>query len=242
MTRYLFDSELAELNSEMIEMGSLIEQAIESAIQALIHQDVEIARKTIADDETVDAQERKIEALCLKLLMQQQPVARDLRTISSALKMITDMERVGDHAADISEIILMMDGKPYIKDLEHIKAMAKETTYMLNSSIDAFVHKDQMLAANVITHDDVVDELYCSVKKKLIGLIHQNPENGEQAMDLMSIAKYFERIGDHATNIAEWVIFSITGKHVGDEITEEGREAETKRQNATYAEGVDHSD
>ena len=110
MTRYLFDSELAELNSEMIEMGSLIEQAIESAIQALIHQDVEIARKTIADDETVDAQERKIEALCLKLLMQQQPVARDLRTISSALKMITDMERVGDHAADISEIILMMDG------------------------------------------------------------------------------------------------------------------------------------
>jgi len=240
MTRYLFDSELEELNNEMIEMGSLIEKAIEAAIQALIMQDTEIAEKTIRDDETVDSQERKIEALCLKLLMQQQPVARDLRTISSALKMITDMERVGDHAADISEIILMMDGKPYIKDLEHIKSMAKETTFMLNNSIDAFVHKDQMLAADVITHDDVVDELYCNVKKELINLIHQNPDNGEQAMDLMSIAKYFERIGDHATNIAEWVIFSITGKHVNEEAYEEQSEHVDKK--VKYAEGVDHSD
>ena len=241
MTRYLFDSELVELNNEMIELGSLIEKAIEAAIQALIMQDTEIAEKTIRDDETVDSQERKIEALCLKLLMQQQPVARDLRTISSALKMITDMERVGDHAADISEIILMMDGKPYIKDLEHIKSMAKETTFMLNNSIDAFVHKDQMLAADVITHDDVVDELYCNVKKELINLIHQNPDNGEQAMDLMSIAKYFERIGDHATNIAEWVIFSITGKHVNEEAYEE-EQSEHVDKKVKYAEGVDHSD
>ncbi len=241
MTRYLFDSELEELNNEMIEMGSLIEKAIEAAIQALIMQDTEIAEKTIRDDETVDSQERKIEALCLKLLMQQQPVARDLRTISSALKMITDMERVGDHAADISEIILMMDGKPYIKDLEHIKSMAKETTFMLNNSIDAFVHKDQMLAADVITHDDVVDELYCNVKKELINLIHQNPDNGEQAMDLMSIAKYFERIGDHATNIAEWVIFSITGKHVNEEAYEEEKSEHVDKK-VKYAEGVDHSD
>ncbi|MCH4191315.1 MAG: phosphate signaling complex protein PhoU [Butyrivibrio sp.] len=241
MTRYLFDSELEELNNEMIEMGSLIEKAIEAAIQALIRQDTEIAEKTIRDDEIVDSQERKIEALCLKLLMQQQPVARDLRTISSALKMITDMERVGDHASDISEIILMMDGKPYIKDLEHIKSMAKETTFMLNNSIDAFVHKDQMLAAEVITHDDVVDELYCNVKKELISLIHQNPDNGEQAMDLMSIAKYFERIGDHATNIAEWVIFSITGKHVSEEVHEE-EQTDHDEARMKYAEGVDHSD
>ena len=214
--RNQFDKQLEQLSNELIEMGSLIEQAIEMAVTALVNQDVEMADKAIEFDMEIDRQEKEIENLCLKLLLQQQPVARDLRQISSALKMITDMERIGDQAADISEITISMAKDPYIKNLEHIQAMAKETTIMVVESINAFVNKDIELANRVIAQDDIVDELFVKIKFELIRLINENAENGGQATDLLMIGKYFERIGDHATNIAEWVIFSITGKHVDE--------------------------
>ena len=164
-------------------------------------------------EEQTNEQERSIEALCLKLLLQQQPVARDLRVISSALKMITDMERIGDHASDISEMAILMADKPYIKKLEHIQEMAKEASVMLVNSIEAFVNKDVKQAHEVIIKDDVVDNLFETIKNELIAMIHKNPDVGDQAMDLLMVAKYLERIGDHACNIADWVIFSITGSH-----------------------------
>ena len=194
-------------------MGSMIEKSIETAIKALVNQDVDLARNAIEADEEIDRQERIIEDLCLKLLLQQQPVAKDLRLISSALKMITDMERIGDHASDISEITIALADQPYIKKLEHIQQMAKETMIMLVGSIEAFVDKDLEKANEVIKRDDVVDDLFDKVKKELIQMIHENADKGEQAADLLMVAKYMERIGDHATNISEWVIFSITGEH-----------------------------
>ena len=156
----------------------------------------------------------RIENLCLKLFLTQQPVAGDMRNISAALKMITDMERIGDHASDISELTLCMAGTPYIKKLEHIQQMAKETIIMLVSSIEAYVNADEKKAKSVIEHDDVVDDLFDKVKNELITMIHENPDDGEQACDLLMVAKYLERIGDHATDISEWVHFSITGEHV----------------------------
>lgn len=211
--RNRFDRQLSTLNDELIEMGSMIEKSIETAIKALVNQDVDLARHAIEADEEIDRQERIIEDLCLKLLLQQQPVAKDLRLISSALKMITDMERIGDHASDISEITIALADQPYIKKLEHIQQMAKETMIMLVGSIEAFVDKDLEKANEVIKRDDVVDDLFDKVKKELIQMIHENADKGEQAADLLMVAKYMERIGDHATNILEWVIFSITGEH-----------------------------
>ncbi len=211
--RNRFDRQLEELNNGLIKMGSLIEKAIEMAITGMINQDVELAKNAIAFDNEIDEQEKEIENLCLKLLLQQQPVARDLRLISAALKMITDMERIGDHAADISEITIQLSNEKYIKKLEHISQMAKETTVMVVKSVDAFVSKNLDMAHEVIESDDVVDDLFDKVKNELIELINKDTKNGEQATDLLMIAKYFERIGDHATNIAEWVIFSITGEH-----------------------------
>lgn len=206
-----FDKQLEELNNYMLEMGSLIEQSIEMCVRALVNRDVELARQTIEADDGIDRQEKKIESLCLQLLLQQQPVAADLRMVSSALKMVTDMERIGDQAADICEITECLAGKEYIKKLEHIQQMAKETTIMVVKSVDAYVHKDYALAEEVIAMDDTVDRLFTEVRSELIRLINENADNGEQAADFLMIAKYFERIGDHATNIAEWVIFSITG-------------------------------
>ena len=211
--RNRFDRQLSTLNDELIEMGSMIEKSIETAIKALVNQDVDLARHAIEADEEIDRQERIIEDLCLKLLLQQQPVAKDLSLISSALKMITDMERIGDHASDISEITIALADQPYIKKLEHIQQMAKETMIMLVGSIEAFVDKDLEKANEVIKRDDVVDDLFDKVKKELIQMIHENADKGEQAADLLMVAKYMERIGDHATNISEWVIFSITGEH-----------------------------
>ncbi len=216
--RNKFDKQLEQLNNELIEMGSLIEQAIAMAINALVNSNVEKAKQAIEFDTEVDRQEKEVENLCLKLLLQQQPVAKDLRLISSALKMITDMERIGDHAADISEITITMANYSYTKNIQNIQKMAKETTVMVVNSIDAFVKKDLEIAKSVIDQDDVVDALFDDTKKDLIRLINENAEKGEQATDILMIAKYFERIGDHATNIAEWVIFSITGKHNEDEI------------------------
>jgi len=214
--RNRFDRQLSTLNDELIEMGSMIEKSIETAIKALVNQDVDLARHAIEADEEIDRQERIIEDLCLKLLLQQQPVAKDLRLISAALKMITDMERIGDHATDISEITIELSKESYIKKLDHIQQMAKETMVMLVQSVEAFVNKDMDKARAVIAHDDVVDDLFNKVKAELIAMIHEDVNAGEQASDLLMAAKYFERIGDHATNISEWVIFSITGQHPDD--------------------------
>lgn len=211
--RNRFDRQLSELNNELIEMGELIERAIEMAVSAFVNQDSVKAEDAILFDEEIDRQEREIEGLCMKLLLQQQPVAKDLRLISAALKMITDMERIGDHAADISEMTLLMQENPYLTQPDLIQKMAMETTDMVIRSINAYVNKDLEMAKWVIDRDDVVDDLFMSSKRSLIDLINENKENGEQAADMLMVAKYFERIGDHATNIAEWVIFSITGSH-----------------------------
>ncbi len=211
--RNRFERQLEQLNNELIEMGSQIEHAIQSAVNALIKKDLEQAKAAIEFDQEVDRQEGEIEALCMKLLLQQQPVAKDLRLISAALKMITDMERIGDQAADISEITLTLANEPYAPDLSTLSQMAMETILMVTHSVDAFVQKDLALAHSVIAHDDIVDQLFVDIKNMLIQLIQQDAANSEQAADLLMVAKYLERIGDHATNIAEWVIFSITGSH-----------------------------
>lgn len=212
--RNQFDKQLETLHNNMIEMGNLIEQAIEQAVNALIHRDVELAKKIIEFDTVIDDQEKEIENICFKLLLHQQPVARDLRVISAALKMVTDMERIGDHAEDISEITVLLANHPYNDELDFIRKMSKETTIMVVDSIEAFVQSNEAGAREVIAHDDIVDSLFILAKKELIQQIKEKPDYSEQAADLLMVAKYFERIGDHATNIAEWVIYSITGTYV----------------------------
>ena len=224
--RNRFDAELDQLHIELIQMGALIESAIESAVEALIRQEPEMARQAIAFDCEVDKKEKEIEDHCLRLLLQQQPVASDLRKISATLKMITDMERIGDQAADISEITIRLAGDPYIKKLIHVPQMAQATIRMVKESIDAFVARDLNLAQSVIIYDDVVDGLFNTIKDDLIALIHENADNGEQAVDLLMVAKYFERIGDHAVNIAEWVVFSITGHHQDQHGHQETKDAD----------------
>ncbi len=211
--RNKFEEQLGMLNSMLIEMGAMIETAIAASVEALTKQDVTLAEKTIEYDREIDQKEKDIENFCLKLLLQQQPVARDLRLISSALKIITDMERIGDQAADISEISIHLSDAPLLTKLKHIPQMARETSKMVTESIDAFVKKDLEIAAAVIKHDDIVDRLFVEVKDDLTNLILKEKDYSSKAIDLLMIAKYLERIGDHATNIAEWVVFSITGKH-----------------------------
>ena len=211
--RSRFDEQLTLLNKEMIEMGALCEEAITLVTDALSGNTPQSIGKVATITGSINQMERDIESRCLKLLLQQQPVAKDLRVISAALKMITDMERIGDHATDISEITIELSSQKYIKKLEHIQQMSKETMVMLVQSIEAFVNKDIDKARNVIEQDDIVDNLFITVKRELIGMIHENVDAGEQATDLLMVAKYLERIGDHATNISEWVIFSITGSH-----------------------------
>ncbi len=211
--RNRFDQQLELLNNELTQMGCLVEQAIEIAVNALVNQDVEKANQAIKFDDEIDQKEKDIETLCMKLLLQQQPVAKDLRLISAALKMITDMERIGDHAQDISEITILLADKPYFNNLRFILDMAKETVVMVVNSINAFVERDIDVAEEVTVHDDIIDDLFVQLKKEIIDVIGTNPEYAEEATDLLMIGKYFERIGDHATNIAEWVIFSINGIH-----------------------------
>ena len=213
--RNRFDEQLSLLNHELLEMGALVESAIRSATTALVNQDVEAALASIAADQDVDQTERGIESLCLKLLLQQQPVARDLRLISSALKMITDMERIGDQASDISEIVIYLSSEPYIKQLEHLPLMAEKAIRMVTAALDAYVRKDVKLAQEVMEMDDEIDSLFTTVKDELITLIRGDAAAGSQAIDLLMIAKYYERIGDHAQNIAEWVEYALTGRHKG---------------------------
>ena len=214
MMRKRFDQQLEALNTGLIEMGGLIENAISLASSALMEKNVDKAAEATRCDHEVDEKERELEALCLKLLLQQQPVARDLRFISSALKMITDMERIGDQAADIAEITRHLAGAPDIHQYPHIPRMAQSAITMLKMAIDAFVRRDLALAKSAIRMDDVVDDLFEQIRGEIIELIHRDPTLGEQAIDLMMVAKYFERIGDHAENIADWVVFSITGEHL----------------------------
>ena len=210
--RTRFDEQLALLNKELIEMGALCEEVIAVASRALTQGDVALAEKVAPLDGQIDEKERTIETLCLRLLLQQQPVAKDLRQISAALKMITDMERIGDQAEDIAEIVTFLDGRTAEND-ELLREMARATIGMVTGSVDAYVKRDLALAERVIAEDDVVDDFFDKVKHELIGKIAQDPSDGEYALDLLMIAKYFERIGDHAVNIAEWVIFSVTGEH-----------------------------
>ncbi len=216
--RSKFDEQLITLNNNLIEMAAMVETAIASASKALSEQDIILAKNVITGDSSINEKEKEIESLCLKLILNQQPVARDLRQISSALKMITDLERVGDQASDICKIIISLFETKGIMRLEHLNQMAEATKKMVNKSIDAFVTKDLEMAEWVINSDDIVDDLYLVMKKDLIELIHKDIEYGEQAFELMQIAKYYERIGDHAVNIAEWVIFSITGKSKNTQI------------------------
>ena len=212
--RNRFDEQLFELNREIIEMGALCEEAISNAVKALVTGDVVLAGSIKEKDNAIDQKERDIENRCMKLLLHQQPVARDLRTISAAMKLITDMERIGDQADDIAEIVVFLDGH-IVDNMVLIEEMAQETIKMVTNSVDAFVKKDIALAQQVIEQDDIVDDYFLRVKRGIISLITEQAVNGEVALDLLMISKYFERIGDHATNIAEWVIYSVTGMHKG---------------------------
>lgn len=214
--RSRLDEQLDELKSEMIHMGNMIEQSIQRAVKAFMNRDEYLAKEVMAGDAQVDRIQKTIENICFNLLIQQQPVASDLRTITAAMKMVTDMERIGDHAADISEMTISMTMQQMFFDFQHIKEMASETVLMLNWSIEAYVERDKMKAKKVIDYDDVVDRLFMEVKKDIIELIRNDPKEGEEATDLLMVAKYFERIGDHATNIAEWVIYSLKGSKEED--------------------------
>lgn len=210
--RNRFDEQLFELNKEIIEMGAMCEEAIGKAVKALNTGNVILANSVKDGSGGIDQMERAIESRCMKLLLHQQPVAKDLRLISAALKMITDMERIGDQAEDIAEIVTFLDGRT-VGEMKHISDMANKTIEMVTGSVDAFVRKDMKLAEDVIAQDDIVDNYFSEMKYGIINWVANNPADGEFALDLLMIAKYLERIGDHATNLAEWVIYSVTGTH-----------------------------
>ncbi len=216
--RNRFEAQLHNLNEQIITMGAMVESAIASAARALENRDIELATKVAESDNAIDEKEREIEHICLKLLMQQQPVASDLRMISAAMKMITDIERVGDQAADIAQLTVMLcEQNAVLITAVELKEMAKATIKMVSGAIDAFVRKDIELVHEVIAYDDVVDEQFNNIRKKLMTSIRENENIDEHAIDEMMISKYFERIGDHAVNIAEWVEFSLTGKLKNEE-------------------------
>ena len=210
--RNKFDSQLEKLNLELITMGSLCEDAISASVKGFLDDDDALCRKAVETEDEINRKERDIESICMKLLLEQQPVARDLRVISSALKMISDMERIGDQAYDIAEIAKFVKNSN-VKSKIHIKDMAAAATKMVTDSVESFVKKDVELARSVMAYDDKVDNLFNCVKDELVQLITEDKANGEFCIDLLMIAKYLERIGDHAVNIAEWVEYSITGTH-----------------------------
>ncbi len=209
----LFDDKLLDLNNNLVELGSQIEKAIDYTVKALVDHDIELAKRVVKYSGEIGEKEKEVEGACLKLLLHHQPVARDLRLISSALKMITDMERIGHQCGDISKIILEMGGAVEKLDFVYIPKMAETTKKMVTNSIDAFVKKDIDLALAVMEKDDEVDALFKQVKKKMIDMLKIEEKHNEQMVDILMIAKYLERIGDHTVNIAEWVVFSLTGKH-----------------------------
>lgn len=213
MTRGYFDRELEELKADMIRMGGLVEESIENTIIALKKQDIELARKVFRDDDIIDDLEKQIEKRCLNMIARQQPLAKDLRTISTALKIITDMERIADHSADIAEITIRMSTEKYIKPLIDIPKMAELAKQMVNTAIDSYVNQDIELATKVCGSDDDVDDLFMKIVLELMSLMKNDASVVEQAIDFMFIAKYLERMADHATNIGEWVVYNVTGEH-----------------------------
>lgn len=210
--RNRFDEQLESLNNSLIRMGALCESAIANATKALLEGDRTLAGRAIEADSEIDQAEREVESLCLKLLLQQQPVASDLRLISAAMKMITDIERIGDQAADIAELTLLLCQQEGITSAAQLKDMARSTIHMVSGAIDAFVNRDLHMAREIMEYDDVVDRQFDDIKASLVAAIKEDRDLGETAIDEIMIAKYFERIGDHAVNIAEWVDFSITGQ------------------------------
>ncbi len=212
MMRSHFDNQLKTLNENLTQMGGACEDAIALAARCIFDFDKELLKKIPAIEREIDQYERDIEALCLKLLLRQQPVAADLRYISAALKMITDMERIGDQASDIADIIVHLGGRKGEECL-YIKEMSQSAIEIVTLSIDAFIKRDLSLASFAIKKDDDIDEYFARTKEHLINMIAENTADGEYALDILMIAKYFERIGDHAVNIAEWVVFSLTGEH-----------------------------
>ncbi len=211
--RKQYDLELDELNTLLIKMAAKVEQAVADAMKALEERDKDLAMTVAKNDRDVDRMERRIEDMCLMLLLKQQPVAGDLRFISAALKIITDLERIGDHAQDICEISLTMDEKPLSVSTDLIMRMFIESTAMIKMAIDAFITNDEDLATQCINHDDVVDELFLELREEIIDKFREQKEDPHELVDLLQIAKYLERVGDHAQNIGEWVIFSLTGHH-----------------------------
>ena len=211
--RKQYDLELDELNTLLIKMAAKVEQAVADAMKALEERDNDLAMAVSKNDRDVDRMERRIEDMCLMLLLKQQPVAGDLRFISAALKIITDLERIGDHAQDICEISLTMDEKPLSVSTDLITRMFIESTSMIKMAIDAFITNDEDLATQCINHDDVVDELFLELREEIIDKFREQKEDPHELVDLLQIAKYLERVGDHAQNIGEWVIFSLTGHH-----------------------------
>ena len=210
--RDFFQEQLNQLKHELIKMGAACEEIIDLASRSLTDYSENLAKQVNTVGAQIDESERAIETICLKLLLRQQPVARDLRQISAAMKMITDMERIGDQSEDIVDLIPKMERRADEK-YPKIREMAKAAQTMVTEAVDAYVKQDLIMAQKVMAHDDVVDDYFCRVKKGIIGIIADNPNEGEYALDLLMIAKYFERIGDHCTNIAEWVVFSVTGEH-----------------------------
>ena len=206
--RNLYQEQLWNLNQELIQMGAACEEIIDLAAKSLTDYSPELEEKTKQVGAVIDESERTIENICLKLLLRQQPVASDLRQISAAMKMITDMERIGDQAEDIVDLIPKMSGSAEEGPLQK---MASAAQAMVTEAVDAYVKQDLALAKKVMGDDDIVDAYFNQVKSDIIAIIAANPEDGEYALDLLMIAKYFERIGDHCTNIAEWVAFSVTG-------------------------------
>lgn len=209
--REYFDIELANLNNQLIGMGTLVEGAIKNAVEIIANNSSELLEKAREQEELINTSERKIQNHCIRLLLHQAPVANDLREVSSALKMITDLERIGDQAIDIAEVSQYIKSRNNVINVTHIDEMASQASKMVTLAIDAFVKKDVELAKKVSESDDVIDELFDKVKKETVEIIQRDKALGEEAIDLMMIAKYLERIGDHAVNIAEWVAFSITG-------------------------------
>jgi phosphate transport system protein len=212
--RNTLDQGLEQINNDLIEMGTLVEISIDRAITSLKNQDLKLAKSVRKYLDKVDELEKVIESTALHILVSQQPVARDLRLISTALKLITDMQRIADQAFNIAEITRQIIKNEFITDPQFIVDMAEKSIAMVSSSLDAFINRNQELAETVIQNDDEVDALFVEVRDKIVNLIHENKNNGEQAIDLMMIAKYLERIADHAVNISSWVIFYITGEHI----------------------------
>lgn len=215
--RNRFDEQLKTLNRGLTAMGAMCEEAIALSSKALTTKDRDLAKKVSGIESEIDRMEHSIETLCLRLILQQQPVAKDLRQVSTALKMITDMERIGDQAADIAEIVSYLDFAA-VDNFDLLGKMAELTVKMVTESVDAFVKKDVKIAKNAIKHDDGVDKCFSEIKSSLIKMIAEGVSDGEYALDILMIAKYYERIGDHAVNIAEWVVYSVTGNHKGENI------------------------